>query len=229
MPGIKDFTTESHSFRNIVTKAASYTVTLSDEMVQINGTYTMTLPPLNSLQGTLFAKKVYAFKNVNTSGLLATIAPGTNTVTAVADTIGGKASLVIRPNETVVITGRDNSTDWLITSPYPIPALRRVPFTVVKTTNGTTAVHIFSSNGAPTDIFVDEILVNALDTIASTITITGGAQTVSAIAKGTTLSAITPATTITYPAVAAGSTFSMVGDGTGDARVTVIGTMQQYV
>ena len=45
MPGLNIFSTRDFAYRNIITKAAGYTVLVADEFVQVNGAYTMTLPP----------------------------------------------------------------------------------------------------------------------------------------------------------------------------------------
>ena len=221
------FQTQSFNYRNITYKAASYTALVTDELIKMNGSsLTLTLFPINSLKGLIGSKKELCIQNLAATDL--TITPGTDTETGVANTIFGKSTWALKYNETLVIYSGGDGTDWKMASPSPTPTLGRQPFHVTKKTNGTTAVHIFSSDGAPANLYIDEVLVNALDTIASTITITGGASTVVAVAKGTTLSAITPATTIASPVVASGSTLSMVGDGTGDARVTIIGTMQTF-
>ncbi len=230
MPGMRDFVKETFQFRSVVVKTTAYTVLATDEKIQFNPTSTavLTLPAINSFQGTTFAKKAYLIANGGTAD--ATITPVVDTVTNVLNTInGGKTTYTLKPNESIIIEAQNAATDWSVVSPYPKPALNRVPWVVTKQTNGTTAVHIFDSNGAPADLQITEVFANALDTIASTITLTGGASTICAIAKGTTLSAIVPATTLSNVSVAAGSTLSMVGDGTGDARVTIIGTIQQYV
>jgi len=94
-------------------------------------------------------------------------------------------------------------------------------------TNSTGVVNVFDANGAPVNLDVTEILVNALDATAASVTVTNSASTMVTINKGTTANAITGAGTINYAAVAAGSTFTIASSVTnGSSRVTIIGTMQ---
>ena len=101
MPGILDFTTQAFSYRTVARKAAAYTVLVTDEYVQMEGAYTATLPPLNSLQGTTYAQKAYKIENIGTADV--TIQPGTNTVTNTADTIDGRATYTLKPGESTTV------------------------------------------------------------------------------------------------------------------------------
>ena len=65
---------QSYNFRNIVNKAANYTVLSTDDYVKVTGTYTMTLPTIASLIAGLKKDKQYKIENV--SGVT-TITPGT--------------------------------------------------------------------------------------------------------------------------------------------------------
>jgi hypothetical protein len=228
MPGLLDFTTQTFSPRVITRKAASYTVLVTDELIQVNGTYTMTLPPLDSLQGTTYARKVYKFQNVHATST-ATIQPGTSAVTNVADTINGKASFALKPNEEIIIGGSEAATDWAITSPTTLPALTRASFSKVATTNGTTAVNIFDANGAPDNIVVDLVLATAHTTTgAGNITIKNGTDTLVTIAKSTTNYVTMGMVPAGFAAIAKGAICTCVTDGS-DATVVILGSAQKLV
>lgn len=223
MPGLKDFTTQAFHYRSIITKAAAYSVLLTDECIQVNGAYTMTLPVLSTMQGSTTHKKVYKFVNIHATAD-ATIAAGTG------NTIGSRASFTLKPNESIVIVGSEAGTDWMIGSPFPTPALIRVPFTVVATTSGTGAVNVFDANGAPTAIDITAIVTIAQDTNAGNIAVTNGTNTVATIAKSTTAALLVGDTGLTYAAVVSGDTLTVASSTTnGNAKVIITGTMQQYV
>lgn len=226
------FETKTFNPRVIISKAIAYTVLSTDELVIMTGATarTFTLPALDSFQNTMLqGQKIYKLQNSGTADL--TIQPGTSGNTGVADTINSHAVWTVKPNESIFITGYSNLTNWLMSSPVTTPALNRNTFAVVVAANGTTAVNVFDANGAPVDLDITEVFVNALDTIASNITVTGGASTVVVIAKGTSLSAIVPATTLsTYAAVKKGDTVTIVGsDASAAARVTIFGTTQSLI
>jgi len=230
MSGLRDFSTETAGFRNITVKTTAYTVTTTDEKVVCTPTASMvlTLFPLNSLQGTTQAKKIIVVQNTGTANVV--ITPGTDTVTNVANTINAsKTTFVLKPNETVSLIGRDAATDWQLSSPYPIPALLRVPFAVCVTSNGTTAVNVWSADGAPANLWIDEVYANSQDAIAGNMTLYNASSTICTIAKVTTAGTITGATTLTFASVASGAGMTINGSGTGQARLTIIGTMQTYV
>ena len=226
--GLKIFTTEDFAYRNVITKAGTYTVLAADELVQVNGTYTMTLPPLNSLAALLTKKKAYKFKNIHATAT-ATIQPGTNTITGVADTINGKALFSLMPNESIIITGTETGTDWTIQSPYPQPAMTRVPFNWVASTSGTTAVNIFDANGAPANIDITAIITIATVTLAGTATVLNGTDTVLALAKSTSIGGLSGGIPSGAAAVAKGSVCTVaMGAASEDCYVIILGTAQVY-
>lgn len=220
MPGISDFTTQTFHPRVIVTKAANYTVLLTDELIQINGAYTMTLPVISTMQGTTTKKKTLKFTNIHATSD-GTISAGTG------NTIGGRASYVLKPNESIVIEAREIDTDWDIVSPIPTPKLLRHSFNAVATSNGTAAVDVFDSNGAPNNIVVTGAIAIATETATGNITVKNGTDTVTTIAKGTDLGSIVGATAIAYAAVASGDDITVESDG-GDCQVIIFGTEQSY-
>lgn len=216
MPGLKDFTSNTSAFRTIVTKAAAYTVLSTDEYIQINGAYTMTLPVLSTLQGTTYHKKTYTFKNVHATSV-GTVAPGTG------DTIGGRTSISLQPGETLVISGSEAGTDWNINSPFPLaPGIRNF-VTLVATTSGTTAQQFVDSGGCPVVGVIVDVTATALDTNAGNITVKNTTDTVCAFAKSTTAGVVTGATTLTTPQMAVGDTLTVESSTTnGNAIVRLI-------
>jgi hypothetical protein len=224
------FEKQGFSPTNIVTKTANYTALITDDQINATGSgVAITLPSLLSLQGTMNQRKMYYIVN-NGATYDLTITPGTNSDTNVANTIGGKASWTLKPNESILITGLGNLLDWGISSPRTLPVLGRNYFAIVASTSSTATVNIFDANGAPTNLQITEILVNALDATASSVTVTNGASTMCTINKGTTANVIVPAGTISYPSVASGATFTIAASATnGSSRVTIIGTAQTLV
>ena len=233
------FATKTFNPRNITAETASYTVLATDEEIDITAaaaSTVMTLPALNSFQQTTQQQKVYYFKN--TGAYSVKIQPGTNSVTGTADTIGGKATYLLMPNENIFITGYAGLVDWLISSPTPKPALTRVPFAVVAQTAGTTAtpVNVFDANGAPCNLDITEVLIDGIDVTTSVITLAQGVggSTIAAITKGTTANAVQGAgSVLVNTQVAAGASLVVYSNvssgGGGQAVVTIFGTMQSYV
>jgi hypothetical protein len=217
----KTFLGHTYNFRSVITKAASYTVLGTDELVQINGAYTMTLPVLSTLKGTMNTSKLLAFQNVGTA--TGTVAAGSG------NTINGKASFPLQPNEWLIITANAVDTDWTIVQPYPVPALLRQPFNMVVSTSGTTAQNVVDATGAPADINITAILTVALDTNAGNIVVKNGTNTVATIAKSTTAGLMVAAASLANAGVTKGSTFTAESDSTnGNASVIILGTTQSY-
>jgi hypothetical protein len=236
MSGLKDFTTLAPAYRAIIRKAATYTVLATDEYVQINGTYTMTLPALDSLQGTTYHKKAFYFENIHATSD-ATIQPGTSAVTGTADTIEGKALYTLKPNEIIVISGSEAGTDWKIGSPTPQPALTRVYWSVVVAHNGSAAVNVFDANGAPANIDVTAVLFQVVTACSGVLNVfqdgTSSIATISVTTANAAGAVMAPAVTLANKAVAKGTamTVALTSAGTagGAGNVIIFGTMQQYV
>ena len=232
MPGLSDFTTQTPSYRTIVRKAATYTVLATDEYIQVNGAYTMTLPALDSFQGTTYHAKTYTFENIHATAD-ATISPGTSAVTAVADTIASKTSYIVKPGEKIVIRGNESALDWKLVSPTPTPALIRVPFTTVVATAGTVAQNIFSADGAPANIDITAVLVQA--TTANSGIINVWQQGTSSIASITITTAnplvggvVGTTAALSNAAIPAGTACTVSATSSAVVNVIIIGTMQQY-
>lgn len=234
MPGQNDFVRQTFNYRNVVTKTTTYTVLATDELVKLNptSTFTATLPALNSFQGTTTAKKVYRFDNVGTT--YATIAPGTDSVTNVANTIGGKSTYVIKPNETVVLTGQNGATNWTIASPVPQPAGVRMTWRQWVTTGSGTVVNVFDADGAPANLTVTGVTVTKVTASATPSVIyvragTSGAADsalIASITPGSVAGAVVGAVVLTNTSVAKGAVIEAYG-AAGDF-IAIDYTTQQY-
>jgi len=233
MPGLNIFSTRDFAYRTIITKTASYTVLVTDELVQINGSaLTMTLPPLNSLAAGLEKKKSFKLSNIS-SLYSATIQPGTNTVTGTADTINSKALFTLMPNESIVIVGTEVGTDWSIQSPYPQPAFTRVPFQVVAAVAGTTPVNVFDANGAPTNIDITAVAYQVLTSCTGIVNVfQQGTSSIATITMNTALAIagniVGSASALANAAVAAGTAITVSTTGSGTGNMIIFGTMQAY-
>ena len=226
------FGTQTWSPRNIATKTSSYTLVLTDDEVDATGSgITLTLPALDSIQGTLYqGEKLYLLKN--TSALYdITVQPGTSAITGTADTIASHSVWTIKPKESILIRGYSNLTNWTIVSPTTIPALNRVPFCQVVTTSGTTAQNVFDANGAPVNVDITAVLAIATVTLAGNVVVKNGTDTALTLAKGTTaVGQVVGAAPSAVPTVAAGAVFTVAMDqASADCVVIIFGTMQTYL
>lgn len=228
MPGLKVFSTETFGFRQVAVKTTAYTVLASDEKVQCNPTSTMvlTLPAINSFQGSTQPRKAYLISNGGTASV--TITPSADTVTAVSNTIGGRSNLSLKPNESVVISASCAETDWKIDSPYPRPLTSRAMFSAAITTSGTTPQHVFDASGAPTNIAITGILCVATVTLAGNVVVKNGTDTVVTHAKLTSaIGATNGAVSLSNTNVAAGSACTVEMSGADmDCTVIIFGTAQ---
>jgi hypothetical protein len=234
MPGMRDFVRQTFNYRNVVTKTTTYTVLATDELIKCNGTFTATLPAINSFQGTTQAKKVYRFDNVSTSGTVTTIAPGTDTVTNVANTIGGKTTYSLKANETVVLSASNGATDWVIASPVPQPAAVRMTWRQWVTLGSGAMVNAFDADGAPANLTVTGVTITKVTASATPSVIYLRAGT-SGAADSALIVSITPASVaggvvgavvLTNTAVAKGAVIEAYG-AAGDF-MAIDYTTQQY-
>ena len=218
--GISLFTNLATNFRAVVRKAAAYTVLLADEKVEINGAYTMTLFVISTMVGTNTSKKLLMFKNVHATAV-GTVAAGTG------NTIGGRASIGLKPGESLIISASETDTDWEILWPSPLPAGLRNIITLVATTSGTTAQHLIDADGCPVVGEVVDIIATAQDTFAGNIAIKNTNGTIATIAKSTTAGLPVGATTLTTPQMAVDDLLTVESDSTnGNARVRVYLSVQ---
>lgn len=213
--GISLFTDLVQNFRNAARKAANYTVLLADEKVEINGAYTMTLPVISTMQGTTTSKKLLYFENVHATAV-GTITAGSG------NTLGGRASIGIKPGEKLIIAASETDTDWEILWPSPMPAGLRNIITLIATTSGTTAQNVIDATGCPVVGEVVGIVAEAQDTFAGNIAIKNTNGTIATIAKSTTAGLSVAATTLTTPQMAIDDLLTVESDSTnGNARVRI--------
>ena len=216
----RTFVTQNFAHKAVVTKAANYTVLAADELVKINGAYTMTLPVLSTLKGTITQKKSYKFQNVHATAY-GTVAAGTG------NTIGGRASIVLRPGESIIIEGSSAATDWLITQPSTLAAGLRNVICLTALTSGTTVQNLVDAAGLPVIGEIVDIVTTAQDTFAGDIVVKNTTGTVSTIAKSTTAGLSVGAVALSSPALAAGDLLTVESSTTnGNARVRVFVSVQ---
>jgi hypothetical protein len=93
-------------------------------------------------------------------------------------------------------------------------------------TNGTTAVNVFGSKGAPYAMTITGFIVIAKDTTAGNITLANAGSTVAQVAKGTTAGALVGEDGgIANGSVKAGATVTVVSSSAGNAVVLVFYTV----
>lgn len=212
--GISLFANLAQNFRKVTRKAAAYTVLLSDEKVETNGTVTMTLPVLSTAIGTTTGEKMYFFTNVHAT-LVGTVAAGTG------NTVGGRASIALQPGESLIIGGYGADTDWEILWPSPLaPGLRNV-VVLNATTNGTTPVNVIDANGATLTGVIVDVIITSLDVTAGNILVKIGANTVVTIAKGTAAGVLVGSGTLSTPAMKPGDVLTVESSTAGNARVNI--------
>ena len=95
-------------------------------------------------------------------------------------------------------------------------------FTVAVKTNGTSAVNVFGSGGAPVALTVTSVKTVSQDTSAANITLKQATNTVVTIAKGTSSGGVVGGISLAHTAYAAGDACTVVSDGAHDAIVEII-------
>lgn len=208
--GLKAFTASAFSPRTIQQKAANYTALLADDQVVATTAITVTLPVISTMIGGSVSKKT--FKLTAAAAYNLTVSPGSG------NTVGGLASYTVLPNTYIIIEAEAGKSDWEVIYPDNSGVVGgRDIKTVVATTNGTTAVNVWSSAGAPVALTVVSFECIAADATASNISLQNGTATVASVAKGTTANAVVGEETLANTAVAKGATFTVLSSGTGNA------------
>lgn len=212
--GLTAFVASTFSPRTIVQKAANYTALLTDDQISGTTAITVTLPTLASMIGTVVGKKLYKLKAATAYAM--TVTPGSG------DTINKASSYTIPAGASIIIEGNNGGSDWVVKYPDTSQgiggAMRQ---TLVVSTNGTTAVNVFSSAGAPADFVVESFETIALDATASNISLTNGTATVASVAKGTTANALVGEEALANTTVLKGNACTVVSSGTGNASVKI--------
>lgn len=99
-------------------------------------------------------------------------------------------------------------------------------FTIAADTNGTTAVPVFPTGGAPCALTITGVYLVSQDTTTGNITVENPASTVvCTIAKGATSGALVGATTLSNTSVAEGTVVVVDSSSAGNARVFVTFTV----
>ncbi len=221
--GISLFSTLTQNFRVMATKVAAYTVTLLDEMININGAYTMTLPVISTMQGTNTSNKVLGFKNVHATAV-GTVTAGTG------NTIGGRASISLQPGESLVISTNEAATDWEIVFPSPMAAGLRNNIVLVADTSDTTAVNVIDATGCPVVGKIVSVTSHSQNATEANILVKNTNGTVCTIAKGTAAGASVSATTLVTPQMAVGDLLTVESSVTnGTSRVVIVLSTQSMI
>jgi hypothetical protein len=244
--GPKVFSLEAWNPRNMAYQTTNYTALLTDDAITMNGAnLVLTLPLIGSLQGTVLAEKVYSITNLSTSPLTvnpsATVDPvlnAKNTINAVPAVPGASAAtqltlgstFIVLPNQTIVIAANQGDGNWQVVSPYPVPALKQVPFVIAVLTNGTTAVNVFDAGGAPVNMTITGFLIVPLATAANTLTLAAGANTIDTAVGATAGVPVgdIAAPVAAYKNVVAGTALTVVGSSANNAIAYIYGMIQQY-
>ena len=233
---IGHFKAPSFNPRVIQTKTAAYTVLMSDDEVKMNGEYTATLPAISTMAANSVGGKCVKIKNIGSS----TVTISCNSADTIEDgsSAGATSIYLYNGNDYVILEADLPAKQWKVK--YPSPAFDASKYVkddsisgikmndgahyhaISVNTNGTTAVNIFSSAGAPCALTITGVIAVAKDTVASNISITNGTSTVCSFAKSATAGAVTGEDgALTYYAVTATDTLTVVSSGTGEARVTM--------
>ena len=88
-------------------------------------------------------------------------------------------------------------------------------------TNGTTAVDVFGTGGAPANLTVKAVTSVALDTTAGNITPKNAGSTICTIAKGTTTGLTIRGTSLANTAIKEGASVTVVSSSAGNSLVTI--------
>lgn len=92
---------------------------------------------------------------------------------------------------------------------------------IAVSTNGTTAVNVFGTAGAPTALVVTSVISIAQDTTAGNITLKQAANTVVTVAKGTTSGGVVGGVTLAYTTYAKGDVCTVVSSSVGNSIVVI--------
>ena len=199
-------TEPSYNARNVVTKTAAYTATLSDNFSKVTTStagITITLPALNTLASNGYMSYSYKILKTDATQHLVTVSPSST-----ANTIDGTTGYVIAAqNDFIVISGSAGTTDWKVSYADDI----------VNTNVATGAVNI---GGAFSVDSSSEVRIakrgHTLDTGNVTLTLSdcGSIRMIATDAKTYTL----PDTTT----VGAGCEFTFINTGADDAVLLTV-------
>lgn len=228
--GLKAYVPAAFSPRVVVSKSSAYTVTYSDDQINLTASAALTLPAISDMAASKVGNKMFKVYNGHTAAN--TISPATgNTIN------GGSSSLSVPAGDTVIIKANQGDTDWELVSPTQevqndnikddtLEGVKAVMGkfynAVIDTTSGTTAQNVFGSGGAPCALTITGVVTISKDTNAANITLKNGTNTVSTVAKGTSAGLVTGEDTLANTTVAAAATVTVESSATnGDAHVII--------
>ena len=223
---LSNFITPSFNPRVVKIKAASYTALAGDDEIRVNGAYTVTLPAISTLAASGIGQKTYKIKNIHATS---TVTISCNSADTIEDGSSGGSTTVYIPkqNDYYILEADLAASQWKLRFPTPLIKKENLPahmrcFTKVVSTNGTTAVNVFTANGCPNALTITGISAVAKDTVAGDISLTNGSDTVSSFAKSQTAGVVTGEDgDLANTAYTAGNTLTIVSSTTGNARVTI--------
>lgn len=106
-------------------------------------------------------------------------------------------------------------------SEHPVDATIVADQMITASTNGTTAVNVFGTKGAPFKGTITGVFVISQDTTAGNITPKVAGSTVVTIAKGTTSGALVGGVSLANTAFNPGDTVQVVSSSAGNAQVYI--------
>lgn len=234
------FQTPASNPRSIVRKAANYTALWTDFEIEINGAYTVTLPAISELATNGLGSKTLKIENAGSS----TVTISCNSADTIEDgsSDGATSIYLYNQNDYVILETDLAASQWKRVYPKPsfdasqyvkddsITGIKMVDgkhyHAISVDTNGTTAVDVFSSAGAPAALTITGIMAVAKDTVAGNISLTNGTSTVSQFAKSTTAGVVTGEDgALANTTVTSADTLTVVSSSTGNARVTITYTI----
>lgn len=234
------FKTPAFNPRIVVSKAEAYTMLWSDDEIQVYGEYTVTLPSIGDLKDEMNSSKMIKIKNTSTS----TVTISCNSLDTIEDgsSSGATSIYLYNQNDYVILQADLGVLQWKLVYPNPsadasryikddsITGIKNVDgkhyHAVSVDTNGTTAVNVFSSAGAPAAMTITGILAVAKDTTAGNISLTNGTAAVAQFAKSTTAGVCTGEDgALANTTVTSADTLTVVSSSTGNARVTITYTI----
>lgn len=109
---------------------------------------------------------------------------------------------------------------------HPVDASLVADHVKIVSTNGTTAVNVFGTKGAPANITITGFVVAAKDTTAGNIALKQGSTSIASVAKGTTTGALTAEeASLSSPSIGAGTAVTVVSSSAGNALCIITYTV----
>jgi hypothetical protein len=193
---------------------AATTALVTDGRINCGGTTDYAL--------TMFAQS--ALVNGEAGYAIKVTASGTGTISIIpasGETINGSSGYTLTPGDECIITYEYGKKNWLVQPRFIRQDATTTPHVIVANTNGTTAVDVFGSGGAPRALVITDVILTALDTTAGNIIVTNAGATVCTIAKGTTDTALVGQSALANVSVAKNAAVQVDSSSAGDAAVKI--------